>query len=90
MARTDPMHTQPFPPGAGLTYTASADSASWVINLHEPQELSDWMRWLGCNEEGLRRAIAAVGPEVEAVCNHLGALLPAQALDMASGNGTAH
>jgi hypothetical protein len=50
-----------------------------VIDLRQPQELSVWMALLGCSEERLRLAIAAVGPDLDEVCNHLGAWLPASA-----------
>lgn len=90
MARPEEIRAVPAMPASGSTCTVAAGSQAQVINLHEPQELSAWTRVLGCSEEGLRRAIAAVGPEVEEVCNHLGALLPAQALNMVAGNRTAH
>lgn len=57
-------------------YAGPAAPVQTVIDLHAPQELSAWMAFLGCSEERLRLAIAAVGPEVAEVCNHLGSLLP--------------
>ncbi len=77
-------------PAAGFTYTAAADSQGQVINLREPQEVHAWVELLGCNEERLRRAIAAVGPELQEVCNHLGTLLPAQPLALAPGSPRSH
>jgi len=90
MAGTPDMHAARMKTVAGFTYTVAADSQAQVINLCEPQEVHAWVELLGCSEERLRRAIAAVGPELQEVCNHLGTLLPAQPLDLAAGNGTAH
>lgn len=90
MARPDEIRAVPAMQAPGATYTLAPGSGSRVINLREPQEVSAWTRVLGCSEEGLRRAIAAVGPEVEEVCNHLGALVPAQSLHVVAGNRTAH
>ena len=88
MATVHDMHT--VPPGAGYTYTVASSSPAQVINLGEPQEVHAWLQVLGCSEEHLRRAIAAVGPELQEVCNHLGTLLPARPLNLARGNGTTH
>ena len=90
MARTDEFRAATALPASGSTYTLAQDTPARVINLHEPKEVSAWTHVLGCSEEVLRRAIAAVGPEVDEVCNHLGALLPAQALHRVAGNRTAH
>lgn len=90
MTRSDDMHAAQAMPAAGFTYTVAAGSQAQVINLREPEEVHAWLALLGCSEEHLRRAIAAVGPELQEVCNHLGTLLPAQPLDLAAGNGTAH
>ena len=45
---------------------------------------------LGCSEQRLRLAVAAVGPELDEVCNHLGTVPLARPLDTLAGNGTAH
>jgi hypothetical protein len=90
MAQAHDMHPAQAMPAASFTYTTAVGSPSQVINLREPQEVHAWLQLLGCSEEHLRRAIAAVGPELQEVCNHLGTLLPAQPLDLATGNRTAH
>lgn len=90
MAQAHDMHPAQARPAAGFTYTTAPGSRAQVINLREPQEVLAWLALLGCSEEHLRRAIAAVGPELQEVCNHLGTLLPAQALALATGNSTAH
>lgn len=90
MAGPPDMHAAQAMPAAGFTYTASPHSLAQVIDLREPQEVHTWVELLGCSEERLRRAIAAVGPELQEVCNHLGTLLPARPLDLAVGNRTAH
>lgn len=90
MAGTPDRRAAQLRPAAGYTYTVAADSQAQVINLREPQEVHAWVELLGCTEERLRRAIAAVGPELQEVCNHLGTLLPARPLDLAAGNRTAH
>lgn len=90
MARSDELHAGAATPATGLTYTASGGSQSQVINLREQREVHAWTHALGCTEERLRMAIAAVGPELQEVCDHLGALPPAQPLALVAGNGTAH
>ncbi len=94
MARTDEHRTQELRssagPQQGATFTLHGQSGSRIINLREPQEVSAWTRFLGCSEERLRLAVAAVGPELEEVCNHLGQLVPAQPLNVLAGNRTAH
>ena len=90
MARSDELHVSAAQPSAGLTYTVSDGGQTQVINLREQREVHAWTHALGCSEERLRIAIAAVGPELQEVCNHLGAMLPAQPLALACGNGTAH
>jgi hypothetical protein len=42
------------------------------INLHEEWELTYWVRLLGTNERDLRSAVKAVGPQSDAVRQHLG------------------
>lgn len=90
MAQPQETDAAPAMAAAGWTYTVAADSPAQVIDLRAPHEVSAWTQMLGCTEEHLRRAVAAVGPELQEVCNHLGTLLPARPLDLASGNGTAH
>jgi hypothetical protein len=41
------------------------------ISLEEDYEVRDWTRSLGCTEEELRAAVAAVGDSAEAVRAHL-------------------
>ena len=41
------------------------------INAAEGYELNYWTRQLGCTEQQLRAAIAAVGPQVDAVRTYL-------------------
>jgi hypothetical protein len=48
-----------------------------LIELREPEVVTAWTQWLGCTEARLRMAVAAVGPELAEVCNHLGTLVPA-------------
>lgn len=42
-----------------------------VISLTEPYEVRNWCKSLGCTEEELRAAVAAVGNGAEAVRTHL-------------------
>ena len=42
------------------------------INVHEEWELTYWVKLLGTNEQDLRSAVNAVGPQSEAVRRHLG------------------
>jgi hypothetical protein len=72
------------------TCTAEAFSSSQVINLRQPDEVSAWTHRLGCTEERLRLAVAAVGPELDEVCSHLGTQAPARPLNTLAGNGRAH
>lgn len=90
MARPDELHAGGVSSAAGFTFTVSDGSQAQVINLLAQHEVHAWTHALGCTEERLRMAIAAVGPELQEVCDHLGALLPAQPLSLAAGNGTAH
>lgn len=41
------------------------------ISLEEPYEVRDWTQSLGCTEEELRAAVAAVGHSAEAVRAYL-------------------
>jgi small-conductance mechanosensitive channel len=41
------------------------------INASDGYELNYWTRQLRCTEQELRAAIAAAGPEIAAVRNHL-------------------
>ncbi len=66
------------PQDTGSTLTLRGSAPAQLINLREFQEVSAWTSLLGCTEERLRLAVAAVGPEVEEVCNHLGAVAPIQ------------
>lgn len=76
---------------AGAThFTAAPRGGSPLINLREPGEVQAWTERLGCSEQRLRLAVAAVGPELEEVCNHLGTVPLARPLDTLAGNGTAH
>lgn len=77
-------------PAAGFTYTVHGPDSGQVIDLRQPQQVSAWTHALGCSEERLRLAIAAVGPELEEVCNHLGTVLPARPLQLVRGNSTSH
>lgn len=72
------------------TFTAPVGSVSQVINLREPGEVRAWAQALGCSEAKLRLAVAAVGPELDEVCSHLGTLVPAQLLNSLADQGTAH
>ena len=92
MARPD---EDPGSPAQATAWASQAGSfttpaRACTINLREPHEVSAWTRFLGCSEERLRLAVAAVGPELEEVCNHLGQLVPAQPLNVLAGNRTAH
>jgi hypothetical protein len=42
------------------------------INVHEAWELSYWTKHLGVSADALKRAVAQVGPSVEAVKRQLG------------------
>ena len=42
------------------------------INLHEEWELTYWVKLLGTNKRDLRSAVRAVGPQSDAVRQHLG------------------
>jgi len=62
------------------TYTCAdtcLDIQVQLIELREPEVVTAWTQWLGCTEARLRMAVAAVGPELAEVCNHLGTLVPA-------------
>ncbi len=72
------------PQDTGATRTLRDSASAQLINLRELQEVSAWTRLLGCTEERLRQAVAAVGPEVDEVCNHLGAVGPIQAYQAGS------
>ena len=61
-----------------------------VLRLRADTVALHKLELLRASEEHLRRAIAAVGPELQEVCNHLGTLLPARPLNLARGNGTTH
>ncbi len=65
-------HSTPSPTAAA----SAAGPLAPVIDLRKPQEVSAWTHRLGCTEECLRRAMAAVGPELAEVCSHLGTRLP--------------
>jgi len=65
-------HRTPEP----VALTGASGPVAPVIDLREPHEVSAWARRLGCTEECLRRAVAAVGPEVDEVCSHLGTPMP--------------
>lgn len=71
------------------SYTAGPGSDSQVIDVREPREVGVWTERLGCSEESLRLAVAAVGPEIDEICNYLGTA-PARPLNVLTGNGTAH
>jgi hypothetical protein len=43
-----------------------------LIALNEEHEVRSWTESLGCTEEELRKAVAAVGSSAEAVREHLG------------------
>jgi hypothetical protein len=68
---------------------AGPGSDSQVIDVREPRELGVWTERLGCSEESLRLAVAAVGPEIDEICNYLGTA-PARPLKALAGKGTAH
>ncbi|WP_205959611.1 DUF3606 domain-containing protein [Ramlibacter humi] len=34
-----------------------------VVRLDREWEKRNWMKWLGCSEEELRNAVAAIGPD---------------------------
>ena len=62
------------------TYTCAdtcLGTEAQLIELREPEVVTAWSQWLGCTEARLRMAVAAVGPELAEVCNHLGTLVPA-------------
>lgn len=42
------------------------------INLNEDYEIRDWTQSLGVTEEELRKAVAAVGDQTDAVREYLG------------------
>jgi len=42
------------------------------INVHEEWELTYWVKLLGTSEQDLRSAVKAVGPQSDAVRQHLG------------------
>jgi hypothetical protein len=42
------------------------------ISLSEDYEVRDWTKSLGCTEEELRKAVAAVGNSAQDVRDHLG------------------
>jgi len=41
------------------------------INVHEDYELRDWSKKFGCSPEQLKKAVADVGDNAEAVEKHL-------------------
>lgn len=45
------------------------------IDIHESRELAFWTAELGCTEEQLRMAVAAVGQHTDDLCNHFGATI---------------
>ena len=42
-----------------------------LISLNEPYELRDWCKSLGCTEQQLRAAVAAVGNSADKVREYL-------------------
>ncbi len=90
MAGTPPISSGAHAPVASFTYTAQPPDPGQVIDLRQPHQVSAWSQALGCSEEHLRRAIAAVGPELQEVCNHLGTLPPARPLPLVSGSHRSH
>ena len=42
------------------------------INMNEDYEVRDWAKKFGVSEEELRRAVAKVGDQADAVRQHLG------------------
>jgi hypothetical protein len=50
----------------------AASQAGTRIDVNEQQEVEAWTRALGVTEEALRKAVAAVGDEADAVREHLG------------------